>query len=127
MRVQVDQPRCHELAGRVDPLHGAIGRDAGRHGGDLAVPDADVALGAQLLAGIEHIAVGDDQLVLERGVGRIEAARRRRAAGLRELQRRLRVRRGGGAGGGRRARHDEVATREVHDGLLTGAAWRRGW
>src|SRR2546428_8937445 len=39
VRVEVDEPGRDELAGRVDALDGAIGGDARRHRGDLAVLD----------------------------------------------------------------------------------------
>src|SRR5262249_14072047 len=47
--------------------------DARSHESDLAALDADVALAAQALTRIEHIAVGDDQIELEGGIPGIEA------------------------------------------------------
>jgi len=85
--VQVDQPRGHQLARRVDALDGPVGRDARRHRRDLAEADADVAPGAGLLHRIEHVAVGDHQLVLEAGIIGIEAERHRRT-GLGDHERR---------------------------------------
>jgi len=122
MRVEIDQPRGHELPARVDALHGAVGRDARGHRRDLAEADADVAPGARLLHGIEHVAVGDDQVVPERGIGGVEAERRR-LAGLREQDRRAAPGQSGriartaerAARRGRRRRElDESATREIH-------------
>src|SRR5262245_41240509 len=43
----------------------------------LAVAGADVAPTAQPLARIDDVPVGDDQLVLQRGIGGVEAARSR--------------------------------------------------
>src|SRR5215470_11867861 len=57
VRVQIDEARRDQAPAHVDALHGAIGRNAGRDGRDLDVANADVALGAQLLTRIEHIAV----------------------------------------------------------------------
>ena len=112
VRVQIDQARRHQPAPHIDALHAAVGRDACRDGRDLAVADPDVALAPQLLTGVEHVSVGDHQLVPQRGIGGIEAARRGRAGGLRDQHRRLRL--GGtaqrAARGDRRARRQEVST-----------------
>jgi hypothetical protein len=112
VRVQIDEAGRHEPAGHVDALHAAVDRNARCDGRDLAIADPDVALATQLLARIEHVAVGDDQLVLERGVGRIEAARRGCAARLRHVHGHLRVGGAGerAAGGGGAAGGQEVAT-----------------
>jgi hypothetical protein len=45
MRVQVDQTRRHELAGRIEHAHRAGRGDFGLDRLDDAVADADVALG----------------------------------------------------------------------------------
>jgi len=108
VRMEVDEPGRDELAGRVDALDGAIGGDAGRHRGDLAVLDPDVALAAEPEARIEDLAAGDHQLVFQRGITRIEPAwhRRRHRLGGCGL---------GGSGRSRRGgRDDETATRHVH-------------
>ena len=50
MRVQVDEPGRHELAGGVEERASRAGRDVGFDRLDHAVADADVALAAQRLA-----------------------------------------------------------------------------
>jgi hypothetical protein len=91
VRVQIDQPWRDELATGIDPLHGSVGGDAGQDGGDLTVPDPDVTLAPQPLTRVQHLAVGHDQLVLERRVRWVEAPRGR-ARHLGDLDRhRLRV------------------------------------
>jgi len=93
--VQVDESRGHELAGGVDPLDRPIGGDARCDRRDLAELDADVPLPTQSLARVEHLAVGDHQLVFRRRIGRVEAPWRGKARRLRETGRGLRR---GGAG-----------------------------
>jgi len=132
--VQVDEAGSHQLARRVDALDGSVGRDARGHRCDLAEADTDVALGACLLHRIDHVAIGDHQLVLQRGIGGIEAERRGRP-GLGDQERRA----GRGrpvrvplarecAAGCRRARGqgEEMPAREIdgsgwwaHGGLLS--------
>ena len=72
--VQVDEPRRDQLPGRIDALRRAVGRDAGRHRRDLTVLDPDVALAAEPHARIQNVPAGDHELVLQRGVARIEPA-----------------------------------------------------
>ena len=64
VRVQVDQARRHELAGGVEHAQRACGRDVGLERLDHAEADADVALAAQVLARIEHVAALDDEIEL---------------------------------------------------------------
>ena len=63
MRVQVDQPRRHVRALRVDRLDAARRGDVGLDGGDLAVSDAEGGAAAQLLAGIAQLAAPDHDIV----------------------------------------------------------------
>src|SRR6185369_13512325 len=62
VRVQVDQARYDELARGVHHAVGARGRDVGFERLDHAVAHADVAPGAQVLAGVEHFAALDDEV-----------------------------------------------------------------
>ena len=74
VRVQVDQARHDEPARRVHDAVGARGRDVGLQRLDDAEADADVALGAQLLARVEHLAALDDEVELVvRTHGRLHA------------------------------------------------------
>ncbi len=57
--VQVDDPRRHQAAARIDHVPHAIGGDVGGDGGDAPVPDGDVARGGQILAGIDHLSALD--------------------------------------------------------------------
>src|SRR6266849_2279464 len=122
--VQIDQARRHQPARGVDALHRAVRRDAGRDGRHLAILDPDIAPPAEAPAGIHHVAVRDDEVELERGIGRIEAHghrlghRRspRRSLGLDGLRGEK------AAGGGRRgAELDEVASSDVHVSLPSDA------
>ena len=128
--VQIHEPGCHEPARGVDALEGAVGGDARRHRGDLAELDADVAPAAELLARIEHIATGDDEIERERRVGGIEASRRRPPDRLGDQGGRLRpdARRLRGERGARRCRgrgDDEVPSCDVH--IQASSARRRAW
>ena len=120
MRMEIDEAGRDELAGNVDTLDGARGRNARLDRGELAVLDSEISLAAELLAGIEHLAVRDHEVVLQRRIFRIETVWRGRA-GLREQEgSRPGVDGGwlgceGGAGSGRRRRDDEVAPRDSHD------------
>ena len=87
VRVQVDEPGRHQLARRVDALDGPVGRDARGAPPRSGRTDADVALAARLLHRIHHVAIGDHQLVLQPGIGGIEAERRGRP-GLGDQERR---------------------------------------
>ncbi|MGY4215120.1 hypothetical protein ACVMFB_001619 [Bradyrhizobium sp. USDA 4522] len=62
--VQIDQTRHHELARRVNGPGGASSRDLVFDRLDDAPADADVALAAQRLAGIDDIAVLDHEVEL---------------------------------------------------------------
>ena len=77
--VQIDEARRHQLAGGVDHAQRARGRDVGLDRLDQAVADADVALAAQRLARVEHVAALDHEVELvvrpHGGGGRAEAAR----------------------------------------------------
>ena len=42
MRMRIDQPRQHQLAGYIDHLSGAGRQDVGLHGRDLAIANGDV-------------------------------------------------------------------------------------
>ena len=72
MRVEIDEPRREEPAAGVDALHGPTRGDAGGDRRDLTLLDADVALGTQALARIQHVAIGDDEIELECRVRGIE-------------------------------------------------------
>jgi hypothetical protein len=65
--MQVDQARGHEFARGVDSFQGAGSRDLGLDGLDHAPADADVALPAQRLAGIEYVAALDHEVKLVGG------------------------------------------------------------
>ena len=71
--MQIDQSRRHELARCVDGLGGARRRDLVLDRLDHAPANADVALAAQRLAGVEHVAALDHKVELvvrsHRGVG----------------------------------------------------------
>src|SRR6516162_7693587 len=64
MGVQVDEPGRHELAGSVEDALRARWRDVGLERLDHAEADSDVALSAQILAGIKHVAALDHQVEL---------------------------------------------------------------
>jgi hypothetical protein len=122
--VQVDEARDDELAGGVDPLHRPVGRDGRQDRGHLPILDSEIPLASEALARIQHLAVGDDQIELEPGIGGVEAHRQRLPRLSEEDRRRLRA-----AGlGHRRRRHrrarpepDEIAPRHVHrHPLVTG-------
>ena len=89
--MQVDETRDDELAGRVDPLHRPVGRDGGQDRGDLAVLDSEIPLAAEGLARIQHLAIGDDQIELEPGIGGVEAHRQRLPRLSEDHRRRLRA------------------------------------
>jgi hypothetical protein len=123
MRVQIHEPGRHKLPGRVEALHGAVGRDTRRDGGDLAIADPDVHAAPEPLARVQHVAVGDHQLVLEPGIGGIEAPRHRRPLGhlhgdgrpRRGVRRPGGAQRGAGSGaGGDGGVADEVAAGQIH-------------
>ena len=61
---QVDEARRDELARHVEKPHGASRRYVGLDGFDDAVADADVALGAQRLARVQHLAAFDHEVEL---------------------------------------------------------------
>ena len=128
MGMQIHQAGCHELPRRIDPLHAPGGGNAGREPGDLAEPDADVQAAAEALAGVQHLAPRDDEVVLERGICGIEAGGRG-GHGLGELHRAFSL---GGLGGGAgkrspgggarsgRSGTDEVAAGKIHGDHLVG-------
>jgi hypothetical protein len=64
MAVQVDEARRHQPAGGVDRAQRPRRRDVRFDRLDHAVADADVAAAAQPLAGVEHVAVLDDEVEL---------------------------------------------------------------
>ena len=64
VRVQIDQPRRHQLAAGIEHAIGAFWRDAGLDRFDHPVANADVALAAQLLARVEHVGVAHQQIEL---------------------------------------------------------------
>ena len=73
--VEVDEARQDELARGVEHLRAARRRDLGLDGGDHGVADADVPPAAQVLAGIDHLAAADDEIVgIVRPEGRRAAA-----------------------------------------------------
>jgi hypothetical protein len=86
VRVQVDEAGRHELAGGVDTLRAPISGNRWRDHRDLTELDPDVPFAAQLLARVQHLASGDDELVLKRGVSLVEATRGG-SAGLRDEDR----------------------------------------
>lgn len=73
--MQIDETGHHELACRVDALQRALGGDRLLHRLDDAPADADIASGTQRLAGVEHLAAADHQIVL---VGRPHRSPHRR-------------------------------------------------
>ena len=62
--MQVDQAGRHQLAAGVEHAQRARRRNVGFDRLDQAVADADVALAAQLLARVEHVAALDHQVEL---------------------------------------------------------------
>jgi hypothetical protein len=74
MRMQVDQPGSDQPARRVEQALGARRRNVGFDRLDQSIADADIALAAQVLARVEHVAALDDQIELvvrtHRGEGR---------------------------------------------------------
>ena len=76
MRMKIDQAGRHQLAGDVEQALGARRRNVGFERLDHAEADADVALAAQVLARVEHVAALDDQIEL---VVRSHRGERRRA------------------------------------------------
>src|SRR4029453_3174812 len=127
--VKVDEAGRDELTGDVDTLNRSGGRNARLDRRDLAMLDPDVSLAPESLAWIEHVAVRDHEVVLQRRVPRIEAVRRGRA-GLGNQERIcLGVDAGwlrceSGAVGGGRPLGDEVGSRDAHSVVLL--AFARG-
>ena len=76
--MQIDQPGSDQLARCIEQALGARRRNVGFDRLDHAVADADVALAAQVLARVEHVAALDDQIEL---VVRAHRGERRRACG----------------------------------------------
>jgi hypothetical protein len=62
--MQVDQARRHDLAGRVEHAQSLVARNVGFKRLDQPEADADVALGPQRLARIDHFAALDDEIEL---------------------------------------------------------------
>jgi hypothetical protein len=83
--VEIDEPGGHELAAGIEQAQRAGGRNVGVDRLDDAVADADVALAAQRLARIEHVAAFDHQIEL---VVRSHGRARRTADGAAERKRR---------------------------------------
>ncbi len=63
MGVEVDEARQDELASGVEHLRAARRRDLGLDGHDRGIADADVSPSPQVLAGIEHLAAADHEIV----------------------------------------------------------------
>jgi hypothetical protein len=61
--MEIDQAREHELAGGIKRLHAARWRDLGLKRGDHGIANADIAATAQTLAGIQHLATADHEVV----------------------------------------------------------------
>ena len=74
MRMQIDEPRCDQPAGRAQDLECTFGGNVRLDRFDHAVADADVAHAPQPLARIEDVAALDQQVELV-------ARRHRRANG----------------------------------------------
>ena len=64
MRVEVDEPRRHQLARGIEQALRAFRRDVCFESLDHAKADADVALSAQALTRIEHVAALDHKIEL---------------------------------------------------------------
>jgi hypothetical protein len=64
VRVEVDEPRRHELPSGVEDALRALRRDIGFERLDHTEADADIAPSAQALAGIEHVAALDHKIEL---------------------------------------------------------------
>jgi hypothetical protein len=79
VRVEVDEPRRHQLARGIEHALPAFRRDVRFDRLDHAKADADVALSAQALTGIEHVAALDHKIELviwaHGGAGRTVARR----------------------------------------------------
>jgi hypothetical protein len=78
--VQVDEAGRHQLAGGIEHAQRPLGRNLGLDRLDQPIADADVALAAQRLARIEHVAALDDEVEL---VARRHGGERRPARGER--------------------------------------------
>jgi hypothetical protein len=80
--MQVDEPRRDELAGGIEHPLRPRGRDVGLERLDDAVADADVALGAERLARVEHFATLHHEIELvvrpHGGAGPADHSRSRR-------------------------------------------------
>ncbi len=83
--MQVDQPGRDQLAGGIEHALRARRRDVALDRLDQAEADADVALAAQRLARIEHVAALDDEVELvvrpHGGARRADGRRERERAG----------------------------------------------
>jgi hypothetical protein len=64
MGVQVDEPRQHEPARRVDALDGTAGRDLCLQRLDTSEANPDVAACAQGLARVENLSAAHDEIEL---------------------------------------------------------------
>ena len=111
--MQVDQARRNELpAGAQNPVR-LVGGNIGFQRLDRAEADADVALGAQVLAGVENLPALDHEVELVIGPHGRERARARRT-GSRQRQ------------AGRRI-GKELAARNIEHGVSSKKGFRATW
>ena len=62
--VDVDEARSEVEAGDIDRLLCGAGGNRGLDGGDLAIANGDVALGVDVVLGVDDVAVAEDEVVL---------------------------------------------------------------
>jgi len=63
VRVEVDQPRNHDSAGRVQHAGRSLGRQTGRNGSDALAADGDVEISVQAAGWIQYVATSDQEVV----------------------------------------------------------------
>ena len=113
MGVQVDQARRNELAVGVQNPVRLVGWNIGFQRLDHAEADADVALGAQVLAGIENLSALDHEVELViRPHGRERGRARRTGSRQRQAGRRI---------------GQELAARNIEHGVSSTKGFRASW
>src|SRR5262249_60926938 len=75
--MEVDEARGDQLTGCINALYRPIRGNGGSDGRDLSILDPNIPWSSEVLAGIEHVAPGDQEIERERRVGRVEATRHR--------------------------------------------------
>jgi hypothetical protein len=101
VRMDVDEPRGHEPAFGADVLACVLASQRSGNLDDLAAADPDVHAAAQPAAGIDHLAVTDQQIVLhDREFPAFDGIKNRDRRSARAVERRARGRRGSGGSSG---------------------------